>query len=438
MSSQVPPSTDSPEPPLHLTAADFDAYLPERAASNAFTRPRLELKQRMLAWARTVVARLGDLGVAVEATGSDEHPSVRNGRKVDCQRVFFWRDADARAHLERLIDRKRSLAARLGDPAPHKSHAYLGLRVDSTHVEVTIELSAEAWVDARNLRARLADPGRALQLTAALEALPEQFSIGLGGDVERAQAQRATNDEVRALLDRVDAEKSSLWIGWSVPRDVVLAHVDVLDEQLGDAIVALGPLFKLIAWAPDNDLAVLDREWDAAREERARAHEDAERDRAEWDARREGERRARTTAREKARPRGDERQAWNARRSPDEREPEKQAPSSAPRADDASPVRAMPKRALPVRPPLAGRAPRVTDVDPNAPIEKGARVHVLGGPFEGKVGVVQELDGKGGARVMLGLLAIRIEVKDLIVSAEGRDRPVLSSSHRRRPIPARS
>ncbi|HEY6459214.1 MAG TPA: KOW motif-containing protein, partial [Polyangiaceae bacterium] len=72
-----------------------------------------------------------------------------------------------------------------------------------------------------------------------------------------------------------------------------------------------------------------------------------------------------------------------------------------------------------------------------APIEKGTRVRVLEGPFSGKAGAVQELDGKGGARVLLGLLAVRLDVKDLVACTEGRERPLLSSSHRK-PLPARS
>jgi transcription antitermination factor NusG len=75
-------------------------------------------------------------------------------------------------------------------------------------------------------------------------------------------------------------------------------------------------------------------------------------------------------------------------------------------------------------------------VEPS-PFERGARVSVLKGAFAGKVGVVQELDGKGGARVMLGLLAVRLDVKNLVSAAEGRGRPRLSSSHRK-PLPARS
>jgi hypothetical protein len=457
-----PPEMPDSQETLRLTSADFDAYLPERATSNAFTRPRLELKQRMMAWARGVVTRLAELGVAVEVTGSDEHPSPRNGRRVDCQRVFLWRDAPARAEVERLVDRKRSLASTLGDPAPHQKHAFLALRVDATHVEVSVEVHPDAWVDARNLRARLADPALTLELTSALEALPEQFTIGLspaspppardgasdgGGSVEhaapdaggpeggsRTPAQEASSESVRDVLDRGDADGRSTWIGWSVPRDVAVTHSAVLDEQLEDAIVALGPLYKLIAWAPDNDLVVLGQDVAEAKAHALRVHEEAEKDRAGWEARREREgRRPRAPASERVEPAHHARARWSSiTGAPGEA---KEHSSSSPLAVASASRPRLPLRAV-VR---AGRSPAsmVTEVDPTAPIEKGTRVQVLAGPFEGKVGVVQELDGKGGARVMLGLLAARLEVTDLIAAAEGKDRPALASSHRK-PIPARS
>jgi transcription antitermination factor NusG len=61
----------------------------------------------------------------------------------------------------------------------------------------------------------------------------------------------------------------------------------------------------------------------------------------------------------------------------------------------------------------------------------GATVHVLTGTFEGKVGVVQELDGKGSARVMLGTMSIWVPLVDLTHEAAKRDRPPLPSSHRK-------
>jgi hypothetical protein len=412
---------------LRLTAADFDAYLPERATSNAFTRPRLELKQRMLAWSKGVVTRLAEIDIPVEVSASDEHPSLRNGRRVDCQRVFFWRDAAARAEIERLIDRKRSLAAALGDPAPHQRHAFLALRVDSQRVEVSVELHPEAWVDSRNLRAILGDPARTLALTSALEALPDQFTIGLSSDTERTPAARATSDSIRMLGARSEQEAKSLWIGWTIPRDVALTHAELLVDQLEDAIVALGPIEKLIAWAPDNDLIDIGSEVEAAKADRARVHEEAERDRAQWQARRDRvDQDERTRGRVRA-----ERLAEESAGTP---VPPAVQERDAGASEPARPAPVERPRALPR---VLSRRPLVTEVDPNLPIEKGTRVQVLAGPFRGKVGVVQELDGKGAARVMLGLLATRVDVKELMAAAEGKDRPALASSHRK-PMGVRS
>jgi hypothetical protein len=56
---------------------------------------------------------------------------------------------------------------------------------------------------------------------------------------------------------------------------------------------------------------------------------------------------------------------------------------------------------------------------------------VLAGTFQGKVGVVQELDGKGAARVALGTLSVWVPVVDLTQDAAGRERPSFRSSHRK-------
>ncbi len=64
-------------------------------------------------------------------------------------------------------------------------------------------------------------------------------------------------------------------------------------------------------------------------------------------------------------------------------------------------------------------------------IGKGATVQVLAGPFEGKVGVVQELDGKGGARVVLGTMSSWVPVAYLTYESAARERPPFRSSHRK-------
>ena len=71
---------------------------------------------------------------------------------------------------------------------------------------------------------------------------------------------------------------------------------------------------------------------------------------------------------------------------------------------------------------------------PAASFGPGSRVSVLRGTFAGKSGVVQELDGRGGARVQLGTLSARIDLGDLAAEvdpATPRERLTLSSSHRK-------
>lgn len=78
-------------------------------------------------------------------------------------------------------------------------------------------------------------------------------------------------------------------------------------------------------------------------------------------------------------------------------------------------------------------------------ITTGSRVRIRSGPFEGKEATVEDLDGRGGARVRLGLLATRFEVDELdalehrapsgVAKARPKrvgKRPALGSSHRKR------
>jgi len=66
-------------------------------------------------------------------------------------------------------------------------------------------------------------------------------------------------------------------------------------------------------------------------------------------------------------------------------------------------------------------------------LEVGAKVRVLSGTFAGRVGVISELDGRGGALVTMGgLLSARVLLENLRPFGE-LARPALKSSHHRPP-----
>jgi hypothetical protein len=298
---------------------------------------------------------------------------------------------------------------------------------------------------ARAVRTELSNPERALELATALEALPEQFVAGVDGDETMRAAPRCTTDDVRALLDRAEREGHPLWIGWTVARDVAVQHSALLDEQLEDALVALVRVFALLTGGADVPAATphsghgawARREATRSDEERGRGkkrgresaprHGRDDRDRAGGrDA--DGLVGGRSADGESERE-GATFQAANGRASKAGKE------GSQRPGEPASHHGAARRRSIA----LSGKGPSRGGARSRAgaSIERGTRVRVLEGPFSGKVGTVHELDGKGGARVMLGLLAVRFDVANLAVHEEGRRRPVLGTSHRK-PVPVRS
>ena len=448
---------------LNLNARAFDAYAAEKATSNAYSRPRLEVKQRALLWARGVVARLAAQGLAVDAHGSDEHLSLRNKKRVDCQWIFFSRDAAARDELSRLLDRGRTMSDVIVDQSPYDRHAFLALRLDAHAVEVCFAVPCEARVDLDNLRARLdgeSEGALAAELIQALVALPEEFTVGAGsgGVASRQASSAATSEALRQLVARSSAEQIPIWVGWRVARETALEHAAILDEQLEDALVALAPIYRLVAWSRDNDRIALDSRLEGAEKERAQAHAAAYAETERWRAEQEE---ARRRSQEQALARAEE-----ARRNPpisstrrpslstlfggksgsppSSQRPRHEPPASGPaprihavapaiaELHEPDPVAALPSASAPIAP-VAVASPPSRPI--SSTIEKGAKVRVRSGPFIDKIGVIGELDSRGGARVLLGLLSTRLELHDLELAVEVRERPAMQSSHRRPPAP---
>lgn len=272
---------------------------------------------------------------------------------------------------------------------------HLALTIDSRGVEVALRVPSASRLskDFLNLRASSRLPELALALTSLLEGLPEPFAMGPSGEVKRI-ASPVSPDLLRAVCERCEVSGLPFWVGWSISRELAEAHADSLPDELQDAILALVPLARLISWDESNDYLV---------PERPRLPQLPERD-------------ARFETDPPARKRSS---STDLEEEEDELPPEPSVP--LPPASLREPV---------VRPKFTRRAPLVTEVDPSVAIEKGTQVRILAGPFAGKVGVVSSTDGRGKARVMVGLLATMIEMNDLIATRERARRP-LGSSHRR-------
>jgi len=360
-----------------------------------------------------VAQRLHEIGASFEVESEHVSPAEGGGAFV----LVFTRDRERREQLEEVSERLP-----LGESLRRRRfarEATLSFRLNASGVWVAFDLPPEALTDRKNLHGRLSDPSSLLELIGALEALPDEFTLSSFGPTPPSTAREETADRLR---ERLDSPEASLRIAWHVSRSLVESHENDLDELLEDALVALGYLYRAVAWAPDNDFLPMHHG--------ARGEHPIPSDRS--DVRRDAAWRKASAPRRKA-------------EAADEGLDELSAPISVANESEVAPndpkpfpmVSALKARdSARLRSSGGRRGRHVIDVDPAAAVEKGSRVRVMEGAFEGATGVVQEIDGKGEARVMLGLLSARIPVKELNVVREGKERPALASSHRR-PNPIR-
>lgn len=383
---------------LRLQDEDFAATLPQAAA-----KPRKSIEGRLFSWAGHVATRLP------AALGALEVHAVRDP-EGDGSGVVLVRERFARKTMEDLAEDTRTLRPRMGE-APYLPHLHVAIVVYFEAVELSVEVPSRAWVDLENLRARLADPAALLELTSALELLPDAFELVCPGG-KPILAQRATADELRALCEKARADQSAFRIVWRIPKAVVVGFPDDFGDALEDALHAISTVTKLVAWAEDNDVLGLVTRWEARQ---MRKFRDAEHESIV------------PSERPQRRPVRDD----DEDRLRDEREP----PSFAVPPPSRVPEPELPRRVPPPRleRKILRRAPRVFDVDPHGAIEKGTRVQVLAGPFSGRVGEVVELSGAGFAKVSLGLLVTRVATSDLVACAPKARRTALPSSHRKLP-----
>ncbi|MDD5308335.1 MAG: hypothetical protein PHU25_13525 [Deltaproteobacteria bacterium] len=439
-------AVDRTAPFLGFTPDDFDAYLPDKWNSNMFTLPRRRVKDKL----EQMGARLGEVlfgnGLALATHLSDEFPSLWNSKKVSTQWLFFSRDEAALGEFTDLIDKERTLAATLADPTPLYRQIFLGVAVTHEALEIGMRLHHDAWVDRENLMNQIAGPESRRRLQAVLAALPEHYEMGVTGET---MCPGACADD--AALERLVAAfgQGGAWFfaGARLPRDQVeVLGPDVLDTGI-EVIDLMAPLYKCIAWSRDNDFISLDK-LVAERHEILRAsHEELDREQSEREAKRQEEETRRRKLREEVEERVRETQVWREREAAARRaafraaaqareaeEARNRAEAAAamwgrsqraepkpatsggveahpdlPRPVSGKPVEACVKAVAPVKPERRKQEPEVVEE-----IRVGSRVEVVRGFLKGRQGVVQEIDDKGGIKVIFGALSSRLAREDVV------------------------
>jgi len=232
---------------------DFDAYLEKKRTSNVYNLERLEVKQKLAGLGKMVGQSLTALDGSILAMEfSSEHPALWNNHRVDSQTLFFSRNEEARRHLDGIISRERSIASLVDEPSPQRNHIYLSLTIDHEGVEIALKLHADAAVDRDNLQRKCEDFFQREKILIAINALPEEFRVGLSG--QDAQPANALDDAsfVKLVAD-LPGQDHWFSLGTTLGRwDGRLSEPEFADLAL-TYFNALQPVMHLMAWSRDND-----------------------------------------------------------------------------------------------------------------------------------------------------------------------------------------
>jgi hypothetical protein len=241
-----------------LTAADFDAFAPNKWRSNVFNRERLEVKQRLLQLGRELQGGMvGVDGSPLTLDASVEHPALWNHKQVDAQHLFFSRNEAARRELDAIIDKGKTIASLIEDPTPLRNHVFLSVSLQHGSIDVAVRLHPEARVDRQNLERKIAEHFEREKLVHLLTGLGAGFVLGVTPSLTDA----ATVDDARLEATLVDLGRPAaslgpqpLWVvSTSLPRAEALALGTGVTEWLRERLVSLLEVYRFIAWSRDND-----------------------------------------------------------------------------------------------------------------------------------------------------------------------------------------
>ena len=233
-----------------FSAADFDAFEEKKWGSHAFNRERLEVKLKLTSLGNDLKGSLPD-GLA-EMGMTEERPSIFNQHKVRDLTLYFFRNEKERRALGGILDKAKSIAEFVQDPAVHHRHIIMGVRVGRLGMEAGLWLHRDAWVDWKNVVQRCNEHWERDKLGEVVDELPRSVCYGRGPGLS-ADAVPAKEVKPEEILTGFRGAEPWTVFGEGFKRDDPLLGSGELAGKLAGLFEALVPLHSFISWRRDND-----------------------------------------------------------------------------------------------------------------------------------------------------------------------------------------
>ncbi len=236
-----------------FATADFDAFAQNKWSSHAFNRERLEVKLKLSSLGKELVQRLAPKLEGEQVVVTEERPSIFNQHQAKHLTLYFIRSEKERRLLDSILDRGKSVAELVNDPALHHKHIILGIRLSHQGLEAGLWVHRDAWVDWKNVVQRCREHWELDHLGEMVRALPGSIQHVRGHGLFDNPTSPLVELGAQGLLDAFQLEGPWTILGERRERSAPLGTSDELLGWLSGLFDALLPLLHFIRWRGEND-----------------------------------------------------------------------------------------------------------------------------------------------------------------------------------------
>lgn len=234
-----------------FTPDDFSAYEQKKWSSNAFTLARRTAKDKLLLVAHSIEAELKEELAGLDLFGSDEAPTMANGRKVEAQWAYFIREAPTRTILKPRLQTTDLGAASLFDISIQSQHLALSIRLDAHGIHVGLDFPSKAIVDRDNLKVLLDSESARADIIELCRVLPGQSWIGFADEPD--DVLNTDDASLLAYAGKLSEHSSLFSLSTAISVDDAFQAAEGLIGTIVQIVGAYIPLYRYLAWSEDRD-----------------------------------------------------------------------------------------------------------------------------------------------------------------------------------------
>ncbi len=232
-----------------LTEEVFATYSPDKWSSMVHNLARMQAKEKLVQLTTVAAGGLIEELQGLAKASSDEIPNITNGKKVDSQWVYWFRDPTERDSLQSFLKATPLDGATMFNIAAQDKHCTLAVILREKEIWIGFRVAAGATVDRQNLQSKLEKSWERESLVELMQELPEGTVLGSEGKgIEVSEI--SPDDLAHQPLSKTDP----LWqVGHSVSIEDAIGFGGDLADHLARWLGALVPVYRVCAWSRDND-----------------------------------------------------------------------------------------------------------------------------------------------------------------------------------------